>query len=172
MAAVLACGDGAALSHESAAALWGIRNGGLHPIEVSVPANRRIRLEGIRVHRRNPMPPTTTKRTIPLSRPLFTLVDLAATLPSDPLEAAINEADRLNLIDPETLEAGLDSIRDPAEAPHPNARHSGAPWPGTNRLPLAGTRPCRGNGRPHLPPDPDAAVGRPNVSRRPKSPRP
>jgi hypothetical protein len=62
------------------------------------------------VHRRNPMPRTTTKRTIPLSRPLFTLVDLAATLPTDPLEAAINQADRLNLIDPETLEAGLDSI--------------------------------------------------------------
>jgi very-short-patch-repair endonuclease len=38
------------------------------------------------------------------------LVDLAATLETDPLEAAITEADRLNLIDPETLEAGLDPI--------------------------------------------------------------
>ena len=110
MAAILACGDGAVLSHESAANLWGIRKGGLDPIQVSVPANRRIRREGIHVHRRNPMPPATTKCSIPLSQPLFTLVDLAGTLETDPLEAAINEADRLNLIDPETLEAGLDQV--------------------------------------------------------------
>jgi very-short-patch-repair endonuclease len=110
MAAVLACGDGAVLSHESAAALWGIRKGGLKPIEVSIPANRRIRLAGIRPHRRNPMPPTTTIRTIILSQPLFTLVDLAARLETDLLEAAINEADKLNLVDPETLEAALEHI--------------------------------------------------------------
>src|SRR4051794_38755593 len=110
MAAVLACGDDAALSHESAAALWGIRKGGLDPIEISVPANRRIRLDGIRPHRRNPMPPTTTIRSLPLSQPLFTLVDLAATLETDPLEAAINAADKLNLVDPEALEAALNRI--------------------------------------------------------------
>jgi very-short-patch-repair endonuclease len=107
MAGVLAGGEGAVLSHESAAAVWGIRAGGLKPIHISVPANRRVRLEGIRPHRRNPMPPTTTKQNLPLSQPLFTLVDLAATLETDPLEAAINEADRLHLIDPEALEAGL-----------------------------------------------------------------
>jgi very-short-patch-repair endonuclease len=110
MAAVLACGEGAVLSHESAAALWGIRKGGINPIEISVPANRRIRLEGIRPHRRNPMPPATTIRSIPLSSPLFTLVDLAATLEPDPLEAAINEADKLNLVDPATLENALDQM--------------------------------------------------------------
>jgi hypothetical protein len=110
MAAVLACGDGAALSHESAAALWGIRKGGLHPIDVSVPKNRHIGLPGIRPHRRNPMPPATTIGAIPLSQPLFTLVDLAATLESDPLEAAINEADKLDLVDPEALEAALEHI--------------------------------------------------------------
>jgi very-short-patch-repair endonuclease len=110
MAAVLACGEGAALSHESAAAVWGIRKGGLNPIDVSIPAKRRVRLDGIRVHRRSPMPPTTTKRALPLSRPVFTLVDLAATLETDSLEAAINEADRLNLVDPETLERALDDM--------------------------------------------------------------
>ncbi|HEU4927924.1 MAG TPA: DUF559 domain-containing protein, partial [Vicinamibacterales bacterium] len=110
MAAILACGDGAILTHDSAAAVWGIRKGGLDPIHVSVPAGRRARLAGIQVHRRNPMPPATTKQNLPLSRPLFTLVDLAATLDTDPLEAAINEADRLNLIDPETLEAGLAAV--------------------------------------------------------------
>ena len=56
------------------------------------------------------MPSTTTKRGIPLTSPLFTLVDLAATLETDPLEAAINEADRLNLVDPEELEHSLDRM--------------------------------------------------------------
>jgi len=110
MAAVLASGPGAALSHESAAALWGIRKAGINPIHVSIPANRKIDLDGIRPHRRNPMPPTTTKRAIPLSSPLFTLVDLAAILETDPLEAAINEADKLNLVDPGQLEAALDAM--------------------------------------------------------------
>jgi very-short-patch-repair endonuclease len=110
IAAVLACGDDAALSHESAAALWGIRKADTDPIDISIPHTRRIRLEGIRPHRRNPMPPTTTIRSICLSQPLFTLVDLAAELDPDPLEAAINEADRLNLVDPEELEAALEEM--------------------------------------------------------------
>src|SRR5438270_1248022 len=52
MAAVLACGEGAALSHESAAELWGIRRGRSGPIEVSVPAARNPRRAGVEVHRR------------------------------------------------------------------------------------------------------------------------
>jgi very-short-patch-repair endonuclease len=93
MAAILACGEGAALSHDSAAALWCIRRGGANPIHVSIPKQRTIELEGIRPHRRNPMPETTTIGALPLSRPLFTLVDLAAELETEPLEEAINEAD-------------------------------------------------------------------------------
>src|SRR3954452_21510460 len=38
MAAVLACGPGAVLSHRAAAALWGMRHGG--PIEVTAPRQR------------------------------------------------------------------------------------------------------------------------------------
>ena len=110
MAAILACGPGAILSHESAAALWGIRNGGAHVIHISIPATRRVRLRGIHTHRRNPMPAATTIRSIPLSQPLFTLVDLAATLRTDPLEAAINEADRLGLIDADRIEPELATI--------------------------------------------------------------
>jgi hypothetical protein len=53
------------------------------------------------------MPPTTTERTIALSQPLFTLVDLAATLEPDPLEAAINEADRRDLIRADDIAAAL-----------------------------------------------------------------
>jgi very-short-patch-repair endonuclease len=110
MAAVLACGEGAALSHESAAQLLGIRRYERGDIEVSIPAARTVRLEGIRTHRRNPMPATTTLRSIPVTQPLFTLVDLAASLEDQRLEAAINEADKLGLVDPETASAALDRL--------------------------------------------------------------
>jgi very-short-patch-repair endonuclease len=109
MAAVLACGEGAALSHESAAALWAIRRGGVTTVDVSVPGHA-ARRGVIRAHRRNPMPPTARHRNIPATKPLFTLVDLAASLRDDPLEAAINEADKLGLVDAGNLREELEAL--------------------------------------------------------------
>lgn len=52
MAAVLACGDGAALSHMSAAALWGLLRPEDGPVDVSLPSQSgRRRRKGIRIHR-------------------------------------------------------------------------------------------------------------------------
>ncbi len=53
LAAVLSCGPRALLSHESAAALWGIRAAGDRPIEVSVPNGVGRRRARIVVHRRS-----------------------------------------------------------------------------------------------------------------------
>src|SRR5437660_219914 len=39
-AAVLACGDGAALSHHSAMTLWGLRPGVARPVHVTIPGGR------------------------------------------------------------------------------------------------------------------------------------
>ena len=103
MAAILSCGRGAALSHESAAALWGMR-AGAGRIEVSVPAPRDAGRPGITVHRRAVLE-VTRRYGIPVTTPGFTLVDLAARLPRDQLEAAVNEADKLRLTDPEALRA-------------------------------------------------------------------
>jgi very-short-patch-repair endonuclease len=110
MAAVLSCGPGAALSHESAAALWGIRRADRGLIDVSVPLGAFRRRGGIRVHRRAHLDPNdiTRYRNIPLTQPLPTLVDLAARLPANQLEAAVNQADKLDLTDPETLRSALD----------------------------------------------------------------
>jgi hypothetical protein len=47
MAAVLACGPGAVLSHRGAAGLWGIRGG--NRLEVTVPGSRKSR-RGIEMH--------------------------------------------------------------------------------------------------------------------------
>src|SRR4051794_13782290 len=107
MSAVLACGSGAALSHGSAAALWHIRKPGA-TIHVSIPANRRARAEGVIVHRRRHLD-VTHKDAIPLTSPTATLIDLATQLSRDSLEAAINEADKLDLIDPEQLREELDT---------------------------------------------------------------
>jgi very-short-patch-repair endonuclease len=52
MAAVLALGEGAVLSHASAAALWGLLRPIDGPVDVSVPTqNGRRRRRGIRIHR-------------------------------------------------------------------------------------------------------------------------
>src|SRR4051794_21528683 len=60
MAAVLACGSKAALSHESAAALLKIATAPTIPIHVSTLTASRSR-EGIEVHRRTALDTTTIK---------------------------------------------------------------------------------------------------------------
>src|SRR5438874_6011185 len=103
MAAVLACGEGAALSHESAGALWGIRPAkrNTRP-HISLPLSRRSSVPRVVPHRRAALN-TTTRKRIPTTTPTDTLIDLAATLTERQLEAAVNEADKLDLITPERL---------------------------------------------------------------------
>jgi hypothetical protein len=77
MAAVLACGPDAVLSHNAAAALWGIRKpNGI--TDVSVPGKRRR--PGIVVHRRSDFSDDdiTPRHGIPVTTPEVTLIDLAA----------------------------------------------------------------------------------------------
>jgi very-short-patch-repair endonuclease len=107
-AAVLACGEGSALSHETAAALWEIAPAQSGPIHISVPAHRRAQGPGLVVHRRENID-VTTHRNISVTTPEATLTDLAASnLTLDQLEAAINEADKRDLTDPDHLRASLD----------------------------------------------------------------
>ena len=99
MAAVLACGPGAVLSHESAAELWGIRSGYSSPIEISVPVASEHRCPGIRIHRRTGLGSVevTFHEGIPVTNVVLTLIDLARDLDPAHLERAVNEADRLDL---------------------------------------------------------------------------
>jgi very-short-patch-repair endonuclease/predicted transcriptional regulator of viral defense system len=108
MAAVLACGPGAVLSHMSAAALWGIVPR-IPALEVSVLTGARRRPEGITVHRRHGLASdeVTTCHSIPVTSPIRTLIDIAARVDREPLEAAINQADKLDLCDPERLRSAL-----------------------------------------------------------------
>jgi very-short-patch-repair endonuclease len=102
MAAVLACGSGAVLSHTDAAALWSIRSTAPSgPIDVTLRTRAgRRRRTGIRVHRprRLSNDELATCREIPCTAPARTILDLATVLDNRRLERAIDEADRLRLI--------------------------------------------------------------------------
>jgi very-short-patch-repair endonuclease len=108
MAAVLSCGDGAVLSHLTAAVLWGIRPRHGRRIDVSVPGNRAPRRPGIAVHRRVAVD-SARHKGIPVTSVASTLIDIAPRLRRNQLEAAVNEADVLDLIDPEALRDAIDA---------------------------------------------------------------
>jgi very-short-patch-repair endonuclease len=112
MAAVLVCGDGAMLSHRSAAELWGIGREG-DVIDVIVRRKCEIRRKGLKVRSRPSLgaKSVTRWRGIPVTDPVQTLIDLATELPPLRLERAVNEADKLDLVDPETLRREIDGHR-------------------------------------------------------------
>ena len=113
MAAVLACGANAVLSHESAAQLLGILEHYRGPIHISLLARSRRKRPGITVHTPRDLSRAEIgySRGIPVTSPIRTLVDLATQLPRHELEAAVNRADKIDLVDPETLRAALDEHR-------------------------------------------------------------
>ena len=111
MAAVLACGPRAFLSDESAGALLEILPSTAGPIDVSVRGARCPRARaGIRIHRRRGLTDADVTRHlgIPVTSPALTLLDLAPRLSRDQLERAIGEADKRDLIDPESLRRELE----------------------------------------------------------------
>jgi very-short-patch-repair endonuclease len=111
MAAVLACGNGAVISHSSAAALWRIGYEQRNLIELSLPSLSRRRRPGLRIHRRpslNIERATTIRHAIPLTTPVQTIVDLALRLDRRGLERMINEADKYDLAHPPELREALD----------------------------------------------------------------
>jgi very-short-patch-repair endonuclease len=113
MAAVLSCGRRAVLSHRSAAALWDMVPAEGPRIHLSVLSPADPRRPGLVVHRRRvPGRAHVTRRHgLPVTTPIVTLVDIAPTLERDRLEAAVNEADKRDLVDPDTLRAAIEDLR-------------------------------------------------------------
>lgn len=111
MTATLACGSEALLSHRSAAALWGIRREREEILEVVLPAQLSKARPGIRAHRRphHEAPGRRKVDGIPVTHPVATLIDLAscASVSDGQLEASVNEADHLDLVDPDQLLTAL-----------------------------------------------------------------
>lgn len=106
MAAVLASGPRAVLSHRDAAALHGIRPSNRRLIEVTVPKWRRAP-DGIQIHT---APIRDDERTmidgIPVTTAFRTLLDLTQVLNDRELQQALNEAERLRITETPSL-AGL-----------------------------------------------------------------
>jgi len=104
----MSCGPDAVLSHRAAAALHGIADALTGPIDVTIPPTTARTRPGLRVYRRtvgaaeravvDGVPVTTAERT---------LLDLAPLLSRKRLEAAVNAADKHDLVDPEQLRAAL-----------------------------------------------------------------
>ncbi len=113
MAAVLACGPEAALSHRSAAALWGIGEERRRLVNVSVRRRCEVRPARVRARSRPSLPAgdVTIYEGIPVTTPARTLVNLAGEVGAEELERCVNEADKRDRIDPEALRAALAGFR-------------------------------------------------------------
>jgi hypothetical protein len=90
-AAVLACGPGAVLSHESAAVLWDMLPRWQRPFHVTATNDRHI--PGIKVHRSTlTADDITRQQDIRVTTPARTVLDIATRLTPDQLTRAVNEA--------------------------------------------------------------------------------
>jgi very-short-patch-repair endonuclease len=99
MAAVLACGHGAVLSHRSAAALWRLAPvAKVIDVTIAQDSGRAAR-QGIRLHRSRTLSPAdvTRRARIPVTKPARTLADLRRTIPSRQFAAALRQAEFLGL---------------------------------------------------------------------------
>jgi very-short-patch-repair endonuclease len=96
MAAVLACGPDAVLSHRSAAALWELLRPMEGPIEVSIPSQSgRRRRSGIRIHRCASLQRggVTRRNLIPVTTPWRTIEDLRGAVSPRLHRRAVRQAE-------------------------------------------------------------------------------
>jgi very-short-patch-repair endonuclease len=93
MAAVLAAGEGAVLSHRSAGRLWRLLSPAAERVDVTCPPGRVVRRKGIVSHE-SPMREDEWEVVdgIPVTGPFRTIFDLAAVLKQRELERAWHEA--------------------------------------------------------------------------------
>jgi hypothetical protein len=108
LAAVMACGPGAVLSHRDAARLWELRQSNSALIDVTVPSRAgRIRRQGLRVHRsgRLAAEEVTVRHGIRVTTVARTLLDLADVLDTQALRRAVTEAEYLRRLDLPSINA-------------------------------------------------------------------
>ncbi len=99
MAAVLACGPGAVLSHRSAAALWGIRGFSGQTIDITVPAKSNSQGTIRRHYSLLPADEATECEGIPVTTVPRTIFDMAANSRPEAVEAMLREAEYQRLHD-------------------------------------------------------------------------
>ena len=144
MAAVLAHGPSAVLSHHAALALWGLRPYGRRAVDVTVPARGRRSSDRIAVHNVRALDPRdcTRREGIPVTTVARTLLDVAEIATPQELRHAVEAAERRELLD------------------HARDRCADRPQPGPSRDPRAARR----DRRPHRTDPVDALRARASVS--------
>jgi very-short-patch-repair endonuclease len=112
-AATLACGEGAFISHRSAAALLGLLDQGPTVVDVIAPPSRGRKIDGIRFHRVRPprLDEIGAVDGIPCTSPARTLVDLAGIVGDWTLRSAFERAAQRQLLDITAIEASMDPGR-------------------------------------------------------------
>jgi very-short-patch-repair endonuclease len=116
LAAVLACGDGAFVSHRSSAFLWGLADVAGEEVQVSVIGKSCAPRPGVRVHRvrRLDARDRALRNGIPTTSPARALVDLAASADLDEVERALAEAQAQGILSEGQLSDTLDRARNRA----------------------------------------------------------
>jgi len=101
MAAVLACGPDAVLSHRSAAYLWGLIERPAGQIDVTAPNRRGRSPAGVAAHRDGSLRPVdrTTRYGIPCTSVARALLDYAGVVPEWELRKAVAQAEVLGVLD-------------------------------------------------------------------------
>jgi hypothetical protein len=136
LAAVLACGPGAVLSHRSAAAAWGLRPTSRPRHEVTVPRTAGTGPAVVEAHRARRLSPddVTVLRAVPIPSVARTLVDLAGVRAAHARERAVHEAEVRRLLDVRALDAamarapnrrGVGTLRAVLAEPDPGSTHAG-----------------------------------------------
>ncbi|MGH7555105.1 MAG: type IV toxin-antitoxin system AbiEi family antitoxin domain-containing protein [Longimicrobiales bacterium] len=112
MAAVLACGETAVVSHRSAAALWRLipAQQETAPVDVSIRDRLHGPSTGVHLHRVGVMRADEIARLdgVPVTAPARSLVDLASCVGLRELERAVAQADRRGLAKRESIERLLE----------------------------------------------------------------
>lgn len=109
MAAVLAAGPGAVLSHLAAAAVWGIHGEIGGELHVTVAGPNPPRIEGVTGHRVRHLDrfDTTVRARIPITTPARTIVDAAGEVGPRALARMLEEAEVRRLARPDDVRAAL-----------------------------------------------------------------
>jgi hypothetical protein len=113
MAAVLACGPDAVLSHRTAAYLWGLVDSWEAPIDVTAPNRRGRSPDGVAAHRDGSLQPIdkTTLYGIPCTTVARTILDFAGIEPEWSVRKAVAEAEVLQVLNKPQLRALLSRSR-------------------------------------------------------------
>jgi very-short-patch-repair endonuclease len=108
MAALLGCGEGAALSHRSAATVWGFLAGPVLPIDVTTASARGRKHAQITTHRTSLHPlDALLIDDLRVTTPSRTIVDLASMLRGRALREVVERAQDVRRFDPEDLHGTL-----------------------------------------------------------------